>query len=41
MDNVKIDLGGIRWNGMIWIDLVQDEDQQSNLVNMVINPWVP
>jgi hypothetical protein len=24
VDNIKMDLGGIRWNNMDWVDLTQD-----------------
>jgi hypothetical protein len=27
VDNIKIDLGEIGWDGMDWIDLSQDRDQ--------------
>jgi hypothetical protein len=27
VDNIKIDLREIRWDGMDWIDLAQDRDQ--------------
>jgi hypothetical protein len=27
VDNVKMDLGNIRWGGIDWIDLAQDRDQ--------------
>jgi hypothetical protein len=27
VDNIKIDLGEIGWDGMDWIDLAQDRDQ--------------
>jgi hypothetical protein len=27
VDNIKMDLGEIEWDGMDWIDLVQDGDQ--------------
>jgi hypothetical protein len=37
VDNIKIDLREIRWHGVDWIDLVQDRDQWSALVNMVMN----
>jgi hypothetical protein len=26
-DNIKIDLRGMGWDGMDWIDLAQDRDQ--------------
>jgi hypothetical protein len=40
VDNIKIDLREIGWNGMVWIDLSQDRDQWRALVNMVMNLWV-
>jgi hypothetical protein len=41
MDNIKIDLTGIRWAGIDWIDLAQDRDQWRALVNPVMNLRVP
>jgi hypothetical protein len=41
MDNIKIDLGEIGWDGMDWIDVAQDRDQWRALVNMVMNLRVP
>jgi hypothetical protein len=41
MDNIKIDLKGIEWNGMKWIDLTQDRDQWRALVNSMMNLRVP
>jgi hypothetical protein len=41
VDNNKIDLGNTEWDGMDWIDLVQDTDQWKALVNMVMKLWVP
>jgi hypothetical protein len=41
VDNIKIDLRQIGWDGMDWIDLAQDKDQWRALVNMVKNLWVP
>jgi hypothetical protein len=41
MDNIKIDLGEIGWGDVDWIGLVQDRDQWTALVNMVINFRVP
>jgi hypothetical protein len=29
------------WSGMNWIDLAQDRDQWSAIVNMAMNLWVP
>jgi hypothetical protein len=37
MENVKIDLREIKWDGMDWIDLAQDRDQRRALVNTVMN----
>jgi hypothetical protein len=37
VDNIKMDLRGIGWDGMDWIDLAQDRGQWSALVNMVMN----
>jgi hypothetical protein len=37
MDNIKMDLRQIGWEGMEWIDLAQDRDQWSALVNTVMN----
>jgi hypothetical protein len=41
VDNIKTDLRGIGWGGMDWIDLAQDRDHWSALVNVVLNLWVP
>jgi hypothetical protein len=41
MDNIKMDLREIGWGGMDWIDLTQDKNQWSALVNTVKNFWVP
>jgi hypothetical protein len=41
VDNINIDLTEIGWDGMDWIDLAQDRDQWSALVNTVMNPRVP
>jgi hypothetical protein len=41
MDNIKIDLKEIGWNGMDWIDMAQDRDQWRALVNTVMNLRVP
>jgi hypothetical protein len=37
VDNIKMDLREIGWDGMDWIDLVEDKDQWRALVNMVMN----
>jgi hypothetical protein len=41
VDNIKVDLRRIRWDGKDWIDLAQDRDQWRALVNAVINLRVP
>jgi hypothetical protein len=41
LDNIKMDLGEIGWDGMDWIELAQDRDQWRALVNMVMNLRVP
>jgi hypothetical protein len=38
VDNIKIDLRELGWNGMDWIDLAQD-NQWRAFVNMVMNLW--
>jgi hypothetical protein len=37
VDNIKIDLREIEWDGMDWIDLAQDRDQWRALVNTMMN----
>jgi hypothetical protein len=37
VDNIKTDLREIGCNGMDWIDLSQDRDQLTALVNTVMN----
>jgi hypothetical protein len=41
VDNIKIDLGEIGWDGMDLINLAQDRDQCRALVNAVMNLRVP
>jgi hypothetical protein len=41
VDNIKINLRKIGWDGMDWIDLAQGRYQWSALVNTVINIRVP
>jgi hypothetical protein len=41
VDNIKMDLKEMRWDGTDWIDLAQDRDQWRALVNTVINLRVP
>jgi hypothetical protein len=41
VDDIKIDLREIGWDGMDWIDLAQDRDQWRALVKAVMNFRVP
>jgi hypothetical protein len=41
VDNIKMDLREIAWDGMDWIDVAQDRDQRRALVNTVMNLRVP
>jgi hypothetical protein len=41
VDNIKIDLREIGWDGMDWIDLAQDKGQWRARVNTVMNIRVP
>jgi hypothetical protein len=41
VDNVKMDLREIGWDGMDWIDVAQDRDQWRAPFNTVLNLRVP
>jgi hypothetical protein len=41
VNNIKMDLRWIGWDGMDWIDLALDRDQWRALVNTVMNLRVP
>jgi hypothetical protein len=41
VDNIKMDLREIGWDGEDWIDVAQDRDQWRALLNTVLNLWVP
>jgi hypothetical protein len=41
VDNVRIDLREMGWDGMDWIDLAQDRDKWTALVDTVMNLRVP
>jgi hypothetical protein len=37
VDNIKMDLREIGWDGVHWVDLAQDRDHWRALVNTVMN----
>jgi hypothetical protein len=37
VDNIKMDLRELGWDGVDWIDMAQDRDQWRALVNTVLN----
>jgi hypothetical protein len=41
VDDIKMDLAELGWDGMDWIELAQDRDQWRALVNTVMNLRVP
>jgi hypothetical protein len=41
VDNIKMDLREIGWDGIHCIELAQDRSQWRALVNTVMNLWVP
>jgi hypothetical protein len=41
VNNIKVDLGEIGWDGVDWIDMAQDRDQWRAVLNTVMNLWVP
>jgi hypothetical protein len=41
VDNIKMDLREIGWDGVDWMDMTQDRDQWRALVNTVLNLRVP
>jgi hypothetical protein len=41
VDNIKLGLRKIGWDGMDWIYLAPDRDQWRALVNTIMNFWVP
>jgi hypothetical protein len=41
VDNIRMDLGEVRWGDVDWIALTQDRDRWRALVNSVLNLWVP
>jgi hypothetical protein len=41
LDNIKMDLTQIGWDGMDWIDMDQCKDQRRALVNAAMNLRLP
>jgi hypothetical protein len=41
VDNIKMDLREIEWDGVDWIDMTQDRNQWRSLVKTVLNLRVP
>jgi hypothetical protein len=41
VDNIRIDLREIEWDGVDWVDVAQDRDQWRALVKTVMNLRVP
>jgi hypothetical protein len=41
VDNIKLDLREVGWDGRDWIDLAQDRDRWRAYVNAVMNLRVP
>jgi hypothetical protein len=39
VDNIKMDLGEVGWGDVDWIDLAQDRNRLTALVNSVLNLW--
>jgi hypothetical protein len=40
-DNIRMNLGKVRWGDVGWISLAQDRDRWRALVNLVLNLRVP
>jgi hypothetical protein len=41
VENIRMDLGEIRWGDVDWIGLAQDRDKWRSLVNAVMDLCVP
>jgi hypothetical protein len=41
VDNIRMDLGEVRWSDVDWIGLAQDRNRWRALVNWVLNLRVP
>jgi hypothetical protein len=40
-DNIKIDIQGVEWGGIDWIELTQERERWRFLVNRVMNLRLP
>jgi hypothetical protein len=40
-DNIRMDLREIRWEGVDWMNVVEDRDWWQAFVNKVMDLWVP
>jgi hypothetical protein len=41
VDNIRMNLGEVRWGDVDWMCLAQDRNRWRALVNSVLNLWVP
>jgi hypothetical protein len=41
VDNIRMVLVEVEWDGVDWIGLTQDRDKWRALVNAVMNLWAP
>jgi hypothetical protein len=41
LDNIRMQLMEIGWEGVNWIEVAQNRDQWWAIVNAVVNLWVP
>jgi hypothetical protein len=41
VDNIKMDLGELGWDGVDWINMAQDRGQWGALVKTLVNFQVP
>jgi hypothetical protein len=41
VDNIRIDLGEVRWSDVDWIGVAQDRNRWRSLVNSILNLRVP
>jgi hypothetical protein len=41
VDNIRLDLGEVRWGDVNWIGLAKDRNRWRALVNLVLNLRVP